>query len=252
MVTIQRASIPHKARRTTGMDGKGESTFGDIDTSINLCAVLAKMRTQSRPLDSVEHSLHSTANTTAVDRRSALRAAHQSWDQPFGSPRSFALSSEDAFHNRADASSVSSAHVRVRGGLVSPPKSAPDASRAMSAVSAASYPSRWSVSRRSMPKSRSVSPSRRQYSGPVIRSTGRGSFADYSSASLHAAESPRDLLLDSTHGSECGMEGDRDNTGISVASRRLSSTMSQAFESESVLDSQTDYPGKSVSGWQTK
>ena len=234
------------------MDGKGESTFGDIDTSINLCAVLAKMRTQSRPLDSVEHSLHSTANTTAVDRRSALRAAHQSWDQPFGSPRSFALSSEDAFHNRADASSVSSAHVRVRGGLVSPPKSAPDASRAMSAVSAASYPSRWSVSRRSMPKSRSVSPSRRQYSGPVIRSTGRGSFADYSSASLHAAESPRDLLLDSTHGSECGMEGDRDNTGISVASRRLSSTMSQAFESESVLDSQTDYPGKSVSGWQTK
>ena len=252
MVTIQRASIPHKARGTTGMDGKGESTFGDIDTSINLCAVLAKMRTQSRPLDSVEHSLHSTANTTAVDRRSALRAAHQSWDQPFGSPRSFALSSEDAFHNRADASSVSSAHVRVRGGLVSPPKSAPDASRAMSAVSAASYPSRWSVSRRSMPKSRSVSPSRRQYSGPVIRSTGRGSFADYSSASLHAAESPRDLLLDSTHGSECGMEGDRDNTGISVASRRLSSTMSQAFESESVLDSQTDYPGKSVSGWQTK
>ena len=252
MVTIQRASIPHKARGTTGMDGKGESTFGDIDTSINLCAVLAKMRTQSRPLDSVEHSLHSTANTTAVDRRSALRAAHQSWDQPFGSPRSFALSSEDAFHNRADASSVSSAHVRVRGGLVSPPKSAPDASRAMSAVSAASYPSRWSVSRRSMPKSRSVSPSRRQYSGPVIRSTGRGSFADYSSASLHAAESPRDLLLDSTHGSECGMEGDRDNTGISVASRRLSSTMSQAFESESVLDSQTDYPGKGLSGSLTK
>lgn len=253
MVTIQRASIPHKARGTTGMDGKGESTFGDIDTSINLCAVLAKMRTQSRPLDSVEHSLRSTANTTAVDRRSALRAAPQSWDQPFDSPRSFALSSDEAFRNRADASSVSSAHVRATGGLVSPPKSAPDASRAMSAVSAASSPSRWSVSRRSMPKSPSVSPSRRQYSGPVIRSTGPGSFADYSSASRHAAESPRDLLLDSTHGSECGMEGDRDNNGCrSVASRRLSSTMSQAFDSESVLDSQTDYPGKGLSGSLTK
>ena len=89
--------------------------------------------------------------------------------------------------------------------------------------------------------------------GPVIRSTGPGSFADYSSASRHAAESPRDLLLDSTHGSECGMEGDRDNIGCrSVASRRLSSTMSQAFDRESVLDSQTDYPGKVLSGSQTK